>query len=80
MNRKQKAKKRMKATRHKDRCKWLKGGIPRKYKKLKGLFVSRGIRISRKKLHEISTRTMNAYLEKAKHINDADYNVNCIDI
>lgn len=39
MNRKQKKAKRLRATRHKDVCKWLKGGMPRKYKKFsaKGL-------------------------------------------
>ena len=73
MNRKQKKLKRLRATRHKDRCKWLKGGMPRKYKKYRGIFVTRGIRISRKKLHELSVRTMNAYIEKAKEISNHDF-------
>lgn len=73
MNRKQKEIKRLKATRHKDKCKWLKGGMPRKYKKMRGLMVKRGIRISRKKLHEISVRTMNAYLEKAKTLSPSEF-------
>lgn len=70
MNRKQRKAKRLRATRHKDKCKWLKGGMSRKYKKFRGVFVSRGIRISRKELHALSVRTMEAYLEKAKEIDD----------
>jgi hypothetical protein len=65
VNRKQKKEKRLKATRHKDKCKWLKGGMPRKYKKLRGIFIKNGIRISRKELHAISIRTMMAYIKKA---------------
>ncbi len=72
MNRKQKALKRKNATRHKDRCKWLKGGMPRRYKKFRGVFFSMGIRISRKKLHALSVGTMEAYLEKAKEISAND--------
>ena len=68
MNRSQKKAKRLKAKRHKEKCLWLKGGTPRRYKKLKGMFISRGIRISRRRLHETSIRTMNAYLERAKEI------------
>ena len=72
MNRKQKELKRKNATRHKDTCKWLKGGMPRKYKKRRGIFVSRGIRVSRRKLQELSDSIMNAYMEKAKEINESD--------
>ena len=68
MNRKQKKAKRLKATRHKEKCLWLKGGMPRRYKKLRGLLITKGIRISRKRLHEISIRTMNAYMELADNV------------
>ena len=68
MNRKQKKAKRLKATRHKETCFWLKGGMPRRYKKLRGLLITKGIRISRKRLHEISIRTMNAYMELEDNI------------
>lgn len=73
MNRKQKKAKRLNATRHKEKCEWLKGGMPRRYKKLRGMFVSRGIRISRKKLHDISVRTMNAYVQKADEIRALEF-------
>ena len=73
MNRKQKEVKRLNATRHKEKCLWLKGGTPRRYKKMKGVFVSRGIRISRKRLHDISNKTMQAYLDKAKEIEALEY-------
>ena len=68
MNRKQKKAKRLRATRHKEKCLWLKGGMPRRYKKLRGLFITKGIRISRRRLHEISIRTMNAYMELADNV------------
>ena len=68
VNRKQKKAKRLKATRHKETCLWLKGGTPRRYKKLRGLLITKGIRISRKRLHEISIRTMNAYMELADNV------------
>ena len=68
MNRKQKKEKRLKAIRHKETCLWLKGGTPRRYKKLRGLLITKGIRISRKRLHEISIRTMNAYMELADNV------------
>ena len=68
MNRKQKKAKRLRATRHKEKCLWLKGGMPRRYKKLRGLLITKGIRISRKRLHEISIRTMNAYMELADNV------------
>ena len=68
MNRKQKKAKRLRATRHKEKCLWLKGGMPRRYKKLRGLFITKGIRVSRKRLHEISIRTMNAYMELADNV------------
>ena len=68
MNRKQKKAKRLRATRHKEKCLWLKGGTPRRYKKLRGLFITKGIRISRKRLYEISIRTMNAYMELADNV------------
>lgn len=73
MNRKQKKAKILRATRHKEKCLWLKGGTPRKYKKLKGFFIKRGIRISRKRLHQISINTMNAYLEKAKEMSPSEF-------
>ena len=65
MNRKQKKAKRLKATYHKDHCEWLKGGNPRKFrkKKFRGILSARGIRISRRKLKELSDRTMKAYLD-----------------
>ena len=68
MNRKQKKAKRLRATRHKETCLWLKGGMPRRYKKLRCLLITKGIRISRKRLHEISIRTMNAYMELADNV------------
>ena len=68
MNRKQKKAKILRATRHKEKCLWLKGGMPRRYKKLRGLLITKGIRISRKRLHEISIRTMNAYMELADNV------------
>ena len=68
MNRKQKKAKRLRATRHKEKCVWLKGGMPRRYRKLRGLFITKGLRISRKRLHEISIRTMNAYMELADNV------------
>lgn len=68
MNRKQKKAKRLRATRHKEKCLWLKGGMPRRYKKLRGLFITKGIRTSRRRLHEISIRTMNAYMELVDNV------------
>lgn len=68
MNRLQKKAKILNATRHKDKCKWLKGGVPRKYRKMRGLMVKHGIRMSRRKLHDMSIRTMNAYMKKAEEI------------
>ena len=65
MNRKQKKAKRLRATRHKEKCLWLKGGMPRRYKKLRGLFITKSIRISRRRLHEISIRTMNECIHGA---------------
>lgn len=73
MNRKQRKNKIKRATWHKVKCAWLKGGTPRKMKKRRGIFVSRGIRISRKKLTELSNRMMHAYMEKAKEINNSDF-------
>lgn len=69
MNRKQKKQKRKNATWHKVKCEWLKGGNPRKMRKLKhrGILSSRGIRISRKKLKELSERTLKAYLDAYKY-------------
>lgn len=65
MNRKQKKAKRLKATYHKDHCEWLKGGNPRKFrkKKFRGVLSSRGTRVSRRKLKELSDRTIQAYLD-----------------
>lgn len=63
MNRKQRKEKIKRATRHKDVCKWLKGGMPRKYRKFRGMLVTRGIRISRKQLREMSERTFKAIME-----------------
>ncbi len=73
MNRKQKKVKRLNATRHKEKCLWLKGGTPRRYKKMKGIFVSHGIRVSRKRLHDISNKIMQAYLDKAGEIKASEY-------
>lgn len=63
MNRKQKKIKRLKATFHKVHCNWLKGGNPRKFRKktFRGILSSKGIRVSRRKLRELSDRTMDAY-------------------
>jgi len=63
MNRKQKKLKRLKATFHKVHCNWLKGGNPRKFRKktFRGVLSSKGIRVSRRKLRELSDRTMDAY-------------------
>lgn len=63
MNRKQKKIKRLKATFHKVHCNWLKGGNPRKFRKktFRGVLSSKGIRVSRRKLRELSDRTMDAY-------------------
>jgi len=68
MNRKQKKQKRKNATWHKVKCEWLKGGNPRKMRRLKhcGVLSSRGIRISRNKLRELSERTIKAYLDTYK--------------
>lgn len=64
MNRKQKKIKRLKATLHKVHCNWLKGGNPRKFRKktFRGILSSKGIRVSRRKLRELSDCTMQAYL------------------
>lgn len=68
MNRKQKKLKRLKATFHKDHCNWLKGGNPRKFRKkiFRGILASRGIRVSRRKLRELSDNIMKAYLDAYK--------------
>ena len=65
MNRKQKKVKRLKATFHKVHCNWLKGGNPRKFRKktFRGILSSKGIRVSRRKLRELSDRTIQAYLD-----------------
>ena len=65
MNRKQKKIKGLKATYHKIHCNWLKGGNPRKFRKksFRGILSSKGIRISRRKLRELSDRTMKAYFD-----------------
>lgn len=64
MNRKQKKIKRLKATFHKVHCNWLKGGDPRKFRKktFRGILSSKGIRVSRRKLRELSDRTLQDYL------------------
>ena len=69
MNRKQKKQKRKNATWHKVKCAWLKGGNPRKMRRLKhrGVLSSRGIRVSRNKLRELSERTLKAYLDTYRH-------------
>lgn len=68
MNRKQKKLKRLNATFHKDHCNWLKGGNPRKFRKkiFRGVLASRDIRVSRRKLRELSDNIMKAYLDTYK--------------
>ena len=73
MNRKQKKAKRLNATRHKEKCLWLKGGTPRRYKKMKGLMVKFGIRISRKMFEEMGNRVLNSYADKAQKIKASEY-------
>lgn len=65
MNRKQKKIKRLRATFHKVHCNWLKGGNPRKFRKktFRGILSSKYIRVSRRKLRELSDRALQAYLD-----------------
>lgn len=65
MNRKQKSLKRQKATHHKLRCKHLKGGDPREWRKHKNSLWYR-LRVSRKKLKDLSSRAIQRYIDESK--------------
>lgn len=59
MNRKQKKAKRLKATLHKDKCKWLKGGNPRRFRYgTQRLWYK--LRLSRKRRIELSNKSFTA--------------------